>query len=267
MLVEMTEAGAFSKRLQLAQPPSNAQTRAGPANESGRQGVWRRRFEFLAWGMGLFLLAVWGLGRLVGTALERRDLRRFREAEAVASAAPASALALTADAHPVDQSLWAKERIRAYARALKEPSPTPLAVLRIPRIGLEVPVLVGTDEWTLDRGVGWVEGTARPGEPGNVGIAGHRDGFFRGLKDVRLGDELELPTLGGQHRYRVEEIRIVLPEDVQVLEATPVPTVTLITCYPFFFVGSAPQRYVVRASLMPATSSELAPQMDIQHRQ
>lgn len=229
--------------------------------------MWRRRFEFLAWGTGLFLLAVWGLGRVVGTALERRDLRRFREVEAAAPAAPASApTPLTVDAHPIDQSLWAKERIRAYARALKEQAPHPLAVLRIARIGLEVPVLVGTDEWTLDRAVGWVEGTARPGEPGNVGIAGHRDGFFRGLKDVRSGDELELATLGGRHSYRIEDIRIVRPEDVQVLDATPVPTVTLITCYPFFFVGSAPQRYVVRATLISATP-ELAPRTDVEHRE
>ena len=218
--------------------------------------MWRRRFEVLAWGIGLLLLAVWGLGRVIGTALERRDLRRFRAAEAAAPAtlvpAPPS---LSVDARAIDQSQWAEGRIRAYARALKEQGPNPLAVLRIPRIGLEVPVLAGTDEWTLDRGVGWVEGTARPGASGNVGIAGHRDGFFRGLKDLRVGDDIELATLEGRRSYQIADIRIVRPEDVEVLDPTPASTLTLITCYPFFVVGSAPQRYIVRATLLARDSA------------
>jgi sortase A len=125
-------------------------------------------------------------------------------------------------------------------------------VLRIPRIGLEVPVLAGTDEWTLDRGVGWIEGTTRPGEPGNVGIAGHRDGFFRGLKDVKSGDVIELATLTSRQNFRIEVIRIVSPADVQVLYPSPEPVLTLVTCFPFYFVGSAPERYVVRAVLSSA---------------
>lgn len=238
------------KRLQRAQPPSKPQTRTSPATGTGSAAAWRRRFELLAWGVGLLLVAVWGLARLVGSALEQRDLRRFHEAEAARPPEAAPAPVLPPDnARTVDQSQWAEERKRAYVRALKEEGPKPLALLRIPRIGLEVPVLAGTDEWTLDRAVGWVEGTARPGEPGNVGIAGHRDGFFRSLKDVRTGDELELATLAGRRNYRIAEIRIVRPEDVQVLEPTPAPTVTLITCYPFYFVGSAPRRYIVRATL------------------
>jgi sortase A len=122
-----------------------------------------------------------------------------------------------------------------------------VALLRIPRLGLEAPVLEGTDEWTLDRGLGHIEGTARPGEPGNVGIAGHRDGFFRPLKDIRDGDLVELALPGSVRRYRVERLSIVRPDAVQVLRPTPAPSLTLVTCYPFYFVGPAPERFIVRA--------------------
>ena len=214
--------------------------------------------ETLAWALGILLVAVWGLGRVVGGALERRDLNRFRAADAQVRAQPSRAPAPElppVDARAVDQRLWAVERIHAYARSLRETGSSPLAVLRIPRIGLEVPVLTGTDEWTLDRAVGWVEGTARPGEAGNVAIAGHRDGFFRGLKDVRPGDVLELAIPGGSRSYRIDRIRVVHPQDVADLGQTAIPTVTLITCYPFYFVGSAPERYIVRATLADAQAS------------
>ena len=86
-----------------------------------------------------------------------------------------------------------------------------------------------------------------PGAQGNLGIAGHRDGFFRGLKDIAPGDTLELETTAGREFYVVDDIRIVGPEEVSVLAGTPNQTITLVTCYPFYFVGSAPQRYIVRA--------------------
>jgi len=128
-------------------------------------------------------------------------------------------------------------------------------VLRIPRIGLEVPVLEGTDDSTLDRGAGHIEDTPVPGADGNTGISGHRDGFFRGLKDVVPGDALELDLRSGTERYRIERIWIVEPDDVSVLEETPARSVTLVTCYPFYFIGSAPQRYIVRAVLASPTRS------------
>ena len=128
-------------------------------------------------------------------------------------------------------------------------------MLRIPRIGLEVPVLEGSDDATLDRGAGHIEATAVPGADGNVGIAGHRDGFFRGLKDVVPGDALELDLRSSTERYRIERIWIVGPDDVSVLDRTPERSVTLVTCYPFYFIGSAPQRYIVRAVLAPQSRS------------
>ena len=123
----------------------------------------------------------------------------------------------------------------------------PLGVLRIPHIRLEVPVLPGTGDAALDRGVGHIEGTAHPGTDGNSGIAGHRDGFFRGLKDVTPGDAIELATVRGTDVYRVDRIWVVDPEDVSVLDPTPTRALTLVTCYPFYFVGSAPKRFIVRA--------------------
>jgi sortase A len=123
----------------------------------------------------------------------------------------------------------------------------PAALLRIPHVDLEVPVYVGTSERNLNRGAGLVEGTASPGSDGNIAIAAHRDGYFRVLKDVSLGDLLELESPTGQRRYRITDLVVVEPTDVWPLHATDEPTVTLVTCYPFYFVGSAPQRFIVRA--------------------
>ena len=227
-------------------PDSTARTPARGRQSQRRPG----RLEIAAWAVGVALLALVGGVKVVGNFLKQQEVRRFESArQAVEPAAAAAPSSLRLDALDVNQSLWAETRIQAYARALKEKAPAALAVLRIPRIGLEGPVLAGTDEWTLDRGLGWIEGTARPGELGNVGIAGHRDGFFRGLKDVKPGDAIEVTTLSGQQVFRIEKILIVSPDDVGVLSPTSAPALTLVTCFPFYFVGSAPERYVVRAIL------------------
>jgi sortase A len=146
-----------------------------------------------------------------------------------------------------DQSLWSEKRVRAWRATLHQSGSPPLAVLRIPRIGINVAVLEGTDDWTLNRAVGHIEETAMPGAAGNIGIAGHRDGFFRPLQHVRVGDRLEVRTRDGLHVYRIARTWVVEPEDVSVLDPTPTPSVTLVTCYPFYFVGPAPRRFIVRA--------------------
>ena len=143
--------------------------------------------------------------------------------------------------------MWSPERVHAWRASLSREAPAPLAVMRLPRLGIEVAVLEGTDEWTLNRAVGHIEDTAAPESDGNIGIAGHRDGFFRPLKDVKVGDVMEIETVRRRDSYRVERTWIVQPEDVSVLDPTPAPAVTLVTCYPFYFVGSAPQRFIVRA--------------------
>ena len=220
------------------------------ATVDGRSG-WNRRLhlmERIAWAVALVLGGTWATARVLGGFESRRSLAAFQQVQVAGAPVSAPALAPLEASVQVDQRLWDAARIKAYARTLARPAPPPLAVLRIPRLGLEVPVLEGTDEWTLDRGVGHIEGTAAPGHAGNVGIAGHRDGFFRVLKDIAEGDVLELALRGGVRRFRVAQLEIVRPDDVRVLEATPKGQVTLVTCYPFYFVGSAPQRFIVQAS-------------------
>jgi sortase A len=205
--------------------------------------VWAA-VEIAAWAIGFALLADWGAWYVEGLTGRRQALERF----AVLQAAARNQTAIT------DVTLWSRERVSAWRSALNLPSPAPVAVLRIPRISLEVPVFEGTGEVALNQGVGHIEGTAAPGTQGNTGIAGHRDGFFRGLKDIEAGDTLELETPQRKERYRVERVWIVNPEDVSVLDATPHRAVTLVTCYPFYFVGPAPQRYIVRAVRDPPGS-------------
>jgi sortase A len=148
-----------------------------------------------------------------------------------------------------DFRLWSEKRIRAYQASLAANIAPPLGILEISALRLQVPVLEGTDDLTLDRGVGHIAGTAPLGEAGNVGIAGHRDGFFRGLKDVRVGQTIDVYTQRSRSRYVVDEIQIVSPDDVSVLAPRAEPSLTLVTCYPFYFVGSAPSRYIVHATL------------------
>ncbi len=125
--------------------------------------------------------------------------------------------------------------------------------IEIPRIGVRAMILEGTSTRALRRAVGHIEGTALPGEPGNVGLAGHRDTFFAGLKNIRTDDVIRVKTLEGTFDYVVESIRIVGPQDVEVLSATTQAALTLVTCYPFNYVGSAPRRYVVRAVAVSPT--------------
>jgi LPXTG-site transpeptidase (sortase) family protein len=122
-----------------------------------------------------------------------------------------------------------------------------LARLRISAIGLDAPVLPGIEDRDLRRGAGWIPGTARPGELGNVGIAAHRDTFFRPLRQVRSGDRVELQTFAGAQSYVVRSVYVVAPDFTQPLEPTETPTLTLVTCFPFDFLGPAPRRYIVQA--------------------
>lgn len=219
---------------------SSTVTAVGAARTRSR--VWRI-LEGAAWTIGILCLAMWSGLYMTGHASARRDVARFVAWQK--NAPPAAA-------HP-DQSLWSPKRIQAWQESMSRPAPAALAVLRIPRLGIEVPVLEGTDDWTLNRAVGHIEDTAGPGTDGNVGIAGHRDGFFRALKDVVVGDALEVATPRGTERYTIERAWVVDPDDVSVLLPTPTRAITLVTCYPFYFIGSAPQRFIVRA--VPAARS------------
>jgi len=228
-------------------------------------------------GTGVLLLAVWAGAWLHRAINQEQDIAAFeaaRQQAATQSAGrsdppPAAGDAAGAarqgsswypalppnpdyamlDATAPDQSLWSPARVEHYQASLEVDTRLPEALLRIPQLDLVVPVLTGTDEVTLNRAVGRIPGTARIGQAGNLGIAGHRDGFFRGLKDIGAGARIELITLHETQNYRISDIWIVDPDDISVLQPTDEPSITLVTCYPFYFVGHAPQRYIVRAVL------------------
>lgn len=124
---------------------------------------------------------------------------------------------------------------------------SPLGRIEISSIGVAAMILEGVDSRTLRRAIGHIPGTAFPGQRGNVGLAGHRDTFFRALRNIRKDDEITLETLDGSYRYRVDFTRVVAPEYIEALSGSEDASLTLVTCYPFSFVGPAPQRFIVRA--------------------
>jgi LPXTG-site transpeptidase (sortase) family protein len=148
------------------------------------------------------------------------------------------------------------------AKASTPPAPAAgvlLGRLEAPSVKLSTTVLEGSDDATLSRGSGHIEDTPFPGQPGNVGIAGHRDTTFRALRQIHLGDVLEYKTAGRLYRYRISKTWIVGPDDVYVLDPTPQPALTLVTCYPFEYVGHAPNRFIVRADLVGEETLSAAP--------
>jgi len=209
-----------------------------------------RKGERIFLAIGITLLAVWGGARIHGSVASHAAINLFRAKSGETQLAGKSALlkvGSSADSG-VDFTLWNPKRVAAYKESLSTKTDLPLALLRIPKIHLEVPVFNDTDDLTLNRGVGRILGTAQFGRAGNLGIAGHRDGFFRGLKDVGPDDVIEVIRPGQTDFYAITQIQIVDPENVSVLAPTSTQTLTLVTCYPFYFIGNAPQRYIVTAS-------------------
>lgn len=167
--------------------------------------------------------------------------------EQAALGAPAKVHEINMDGYTPDQSMWSEKAITKYESA-KNSGEVPLALLKIERLNLEAPVYFGTDRTTLDRGIGIVEGTTQPGEVGNIGLSGHRDSFFRPLKDIKVGDSIEMQTVDGIQNFEVSDISIVDALDISVLDPTDKTVLTLITCHPFYYDGYAPDRYIVRAT-------------------
>ena len=210
---------------------------------------WMAKLERLLLVAGLLLLGISAGFVIYGRVLAQEDVDQFKRQQLLAQE---SNIDIDLAHQKPDFALWAPKRIQGYRQSLAIHFAPSNAVLVIPKIHLEVPVLEGTDDLSLNRGVGHIGGTAEPGDEGNIGIAGHRDGFFRGLKDVSVGDTVEIMTQKKTADYVIDGITIVDPSDVSVLARQSSSSLTLVTCYPFYFVGSAPKRYIVHASLAGA---------------
>lgn len=221
-------------------PPTDRWGPLPPHADAPRRGAGWRWVERL-----LFLVAIVCLGYYSYSVAEARLYQAMenRELDAILASAP-------------------PPRITQTTASVSTPRPTPrpapgsvIGRVEIPRLGVSSIVRAGSDARTLQLAVGHIPGTAYPGENGNVGLAGHRDTFFRRLRNIKADDEIRLVTQGGTFVYRVQRTNIVNPKDVWVLDPTGHPTLTLVTCYPFTYIGSAPQRFIVRASLAGPTQT------------
>ncbi|HEX2253752.1 MAG TPA: class D sortase [Thermoanaerobaculia bacterium] len=248
------------------------------ARGTDRLTDWIRRLLFAG---GLLCLGYWGWAQADAWHYQAEQSHRFdrmlaaeaaaldeevamelaaAEARTAADPGPSGEAPGTLPPQPPDAAAEpavqpAAQRREAGSRAAAPgaaAAPRAIARLRIPRIGLSTMVADGADPTTLRRSAGRVSGTARPGDGGNVAVAGHRDTVFRRLEHAAPGDTVLLETAGGTLRYRVESVAVVAPDAVEVLAPTAEPTLTLITCYPFSMLGPAPERYVVRARRLGA---------------
>lgn len=195
---------------------------------------WLARLETLSWIASVMLLLAYVAARADAEIGRHIDLAQFAQVDTA------------------DTSSWSNSRRRVYESSLVHSAGPALAVLSLPSVQLEVPLYADTSELHLNRGVGLIPHTSAPGVPGNLGIAGHRDGFFRVLEHVKVGDTIEVRTLRSRYVYRVTFTSIVHPSDARLLAKTASPVATLVTCYPFRFVGKAPRRFVVRGELVVA---------------
>jgi sortase A len=210
----------------------------------------------------------------VNSGMRRRAASRLGALEGLLLLIGALCIGWYAGAHLAawrEQAQLERELEQAPPLATSSPSAAPAAAapsrggvvgkLEVPRLRLSVVAREGVDVRTLRRAAGHVPRTAMPGQPGNAAFAGHRDTFFRPLRDVRQGDEVVVTTPEGRYRYVVQETRVVKPTDVWVLEPTDRASLTLVTCYPFNYLGAAPQRFIVRATLAgtPAANAPVPP--------
>lgn len=196
------------------------------------------------WVLGLACLSLFFASSWHQRAVAQRAVEQFYAAHSSSAFSERVEEAIAS----ADQHDWSESRIASYGRESMAAADSVIALLRIPRLSLEAPVFEGALEPELDRGPGRIRGTAEIGHGGNLGIAGHRDGFFRVLKDITNGDEIEILDGASVVKYQVTDIWIVEPDAVYVLEPTHEMSLTLVTCYPFYFFGSAPERFIVRAT-------------------
>jgi sortase A len=213
---------------------------------------WRPRTERLFRFVGVALLGTYCCIQLHSLFFARVALWEFEVANFPKSSAGNSPARPQSNRIDPDFTLWSTAQIRAYRALLTLGVDPPIGTLSIPRLRLNAPVFEGTKPMALNRGLGRITGTDQLGGNGNIGIAGHRDSFFRVLKDIHLGDRVEVRTASEESSYTIESIEVVDPVTVSVLKSS-FETLTLVTCYPFYFVGEAPRRFVVKARLKRRT--------------
>jgi sortase A len=205
---------------------------------------------FLRWAQFFFfIVGVLALSYCATVLLDRWLFQAYQtwRFERALKDAQTSARAVQQPASPRLPTQAVADRARAESFGIDGLAGSPLGRIEISSIGLTAMVMEGVDGRTLRHAVGHIPGTPLPGQQGNVALAGHRDTFFRGLRNIHKDDEITLTTLHGSYRYRVDSAQVVEPEDIEVLSATTDDILTLVTCYPFYFVGPAPKRFIVRA--------------------
>ena len=218
---------------------------------------WRTRlFELSLLCFGLF-----GLGIVVVSYLDRQWFQMRHEQRLLKELPVAVEQALQTDGGTSELSRRSEPLEWALATRSEAATSGLVGQIRIARLGLDAMVAEGDDRRTLRNAVGHLPETAFPGERGNVVLAGHRDSFFRGLKDIRESDRIDLITPDGIFTYRVVKTMIVSPERTEVLESGNASTLTLVTCYPFHYVGKAPKRFIVRAQQVFSEPAKDAPLM------
>jgi sortase A len=203
-----------------------------------RPGLWWRVAQWFFLSSGGLLLGYCALVYFEARLYQALETRRLEN--------PPKTRATTVTA-AVQRTL---ERAAEKATGLPSGTLHSTSRIEIPRLGISSAIVEGVTSGDLTLGVGHIPGTALPGKTGNSALAGHRDTFFRNLRDIRTGDRITLSTAGASYQYAVESISVVGPEYVQVLNASSEPILTLITCYPFSFVGPAPRRFIVQARLV-----------------
>lgn len=216
---------------------------AAPASLPNHSVAGKRRRSLAAWVEGTLWAIAAASAVLVLLAAADRAIFSARETRLLDESTAAVERAREPGAAEASLALGA-DRERSVSPAAEVPF---VAKLDIPSIALTALVVDGVDAKTLRRAVGRIPSSSLPGEAGDVALAGHRDSDFRSLGKLERGDPLFLRTAYGEFRYEVESIRIVTPQRVDVLTPADHPTLTLVTCYPFHYVGPAPLRYVVRA--------------------
>ena len=208
--------------------------------------------------IGFVLLAAYLAAYVHRMVMVRASIKSFDDAKRHATANSTDSQVTATGAGGVSVSSEDNTRLpgsdgqASSVASARRSSAVPLAILRIPSIHIDVPVLSSTDNITLNRGVGRIAGTAAPGQKGNIGIAGHRDSFFQNLKKVNRGDEIELETTTTSEIYVVDNILVTGEDDLSVLKPRGSQSLTLVTCYPFHYVGPAPRRFVVQATIKGA---------------